>query len=610
MAGATPIVGLPHPLPAHYTKMLGEIRKIEQQYQGRPKELVDALNKFIIDNHISDKPISYTSQAPEYAGWNVACGHMWVDVKNPPGQPSDQPKENPTKGGSRDPNSGHKERMACCRAILGALQGAGIANIAVQEAPIYRGDEFYRGGDPAFRPVAHDKEKGNIRVAMVGSNPTAISQVNPQDPHAQKYAQMQAHIQQLKQRYGIQDYEFQAMTAAHDPGKCVVNIHLDYAPKGVSDPAMIAQHQEARKNFLNDLVKLSPDIIVIGDANIIRAHEKGLAQAACFGCAGPTEDVIARQGVQSEFKPSHDARTIRGSLPSAPQPTVEAEQKERLGGLLHAVAESTLNFGDVGKRVAEVEKQVADERKAKLEAEKQAKETVLERRKTELESLIRQHTTAIKTGSLGDQQGKYVAEVKKMQAELKQVDAQIAQKQAVGQAGPSASDSDLDIRMSDLIQAAKSPAPALPKKEPKLRGNPHQKYNHAVAPSANPADIQKFAKLADAAAEARMVCKGNGKPPMAQFRFDDLAKAKAFWANAQLGFGVGQIEPLDRRQPPDYIVRLNQHQYQLLKSTGANLPDFQSLPSPPLSKQQQQQFQEQQLLQDYAAKKGRSGPGT
>lgn len=292
--------------PGYYDGLAAQLDAIlnKADYKSHA-EFIDALNKFIIENHISDKPIAYTEQVPDFASWNIGCGEKWVSPERLVGVDAKKDADpNPTK----DDSVAHEARMKLAAKIAQGIQnkdirGNKIGNIAIQEAPKDENDKFYRAA--GVKP--HGAAKGNIRLAGGGE---PVDLVN--DPDGKKIAD-------LAKAKGIASHEYQVLKVG---GKYVVNIHLD-------SKMASSQEYKDRVDFLKGLVGVSPQVVVMGDSNL-REVNKILERndgsypgcAACFGIHGAAaQDVIMQQGVKPTYQAGWDAaRPAVDPAAAAPSP--------------------------------------------------------------------------------------------------------------------------------------------------------------------------------------------------------------------------------------------------------------------------------------------------
>ena len=285
------------------------------------EDLVRKFNQLIIDNGLSDKPISYTKQVPDCASWNIACGGRWVDPTFAVGTVNPAVINNPT---FPLPNPAHDARMRCCGRIMWYLQNKEIKNIAVQEAPQNPNDAFYnyvRQFEPRT-PIEQGSSKStNIRVAMLGAKQLTRGAVLED-----------ANLALIDIMKGLNPREY-LITKTKD-GKYVVNVHFDYAPPGGGKATEdIAAWQAKRVQCLEAIIKYNkdnpkPDIVVMGDLNIIDAHKKLKDHVVCFGChGGDTEDGIISPTVRTPgYLASYEDTALQpiGSSPGIPPETMAA----------------------------------------------------------------------------------------------------------------------------------------------------------------------------------------------------------------------------------------------------------------------------------------------
>ena len=231
---------------AHYKNLQKKINDLAAVHKGHPKELVAALNKLIIDEEISDKPIAFPGTG-DCAAWNMGCGRPWMGGRVNPDFDGKGPTEKPDL-------KIREARLEAANAVLEVLKGAGIANILLQEAP---GSGDKKDIKAKLTNVdGYGEAKGaNIGLAFAGKNLNLVLEAKQPD-----------YLKKLIKDYGIQPGEFQVLQDSS--GKLILNVHLDSKPRGSKERMDRIKFIEGIKLQAEANALHGPQIELWGDPNL------------------------------------------------------------------------------------------------------------------------------------------------------------------------------------------------------------------------------------------------------------------------------------------------------------------------------------------------------
>jgi hypothetical protein len=191
----------------HYKDLEKKIKDLGVKYKDNPKELVRELNKLIIQEEISDKPIGYPGTPKNCAAWNMGCGKPWMGGRiNPDFDP-------PADPGVR------AARVEAANHVIDALRGAGIENVLLQEAPPEKLKEL----NNVNNIVGYGKAKGaNICLAYAGNlTPLSVTEYPP-------------YLKKLLKDHNIDPHEIQVLEDKISK-KLIINVHLDSKQRGTPE---------------------------------------------------------------------------------------------------------------------------------------------------------------------------------------------------------------------------------------------------------------------------------------------------------------------------------------------------------------------------------------